>query len=71
MPRVIDSASGPNDFCRKHMPTEKKARIQFGNKGEGPDERGNCFEYNADHPSYEGEGYTCEKCGKPLGRLDD
>lgn len=72
MPRIYDSASNPRDFCKKHFPkTEEKAFSQLGILGDGPDNRGNCFAYEADHPPYEGEDYTCEICNKKLTANDD
>ena len=72
MPRVRDSQSGPVDFCIEHFPvTEEEAFEEFGNLGDGPDGRGNCFAYNDDHPDYQGEGYTCHVCGKELTEVED
>ena len=66
MPRVCDSTSGPHDFCQGCMPDEEEAREQFGDMGDGPDGRGNCFEYEPEHPDYDGEDYQCELCGVDL-----
>lgn len=63
MPRIYDSASNPNDFCKKHFPSRKDAQEEFGNVGDGPDGRGNCFAYDAEHPPYEDDDYTCRVCG--------
>lgn len=71
MPRVYTSTSDPIDFCRKHMPSEAAALVQFGNKGDGPDGRGNCFGHDAEHPDYDGEDYTCHKCRCPLTQYDN
>lgn len=73
MPRVIASNADPVDFCLTCFPNEQLARRRFGvvAVGPGPDGRGDCFEYNADHPSYEGEGYTCDGCRKRLVESDD
>jgi len=69
MPRIYTSASDPIDFCREHFPTEADALKQYGNVGDGPDGRGNCFGYDAEHPEYE-DGYQCEVCRKPLTKFD-
>lgn len=71
MPRIYTSASDPIDFCRKHFPSEKDAKRRYGNVGDGPDGRGNCFGYNDDHPPYEYEDYRCHTCGKLLDAEDD
>ena len=71
MPRVCDSRSEPIDFCHGCMPTETTAREEYGNVGDGPDGRGNCFEYEPEHPDYEGDDYTCEECGDRLTYRDN
>lgn len=71
MPRVYTSASDPMDFCRKCFPSEPLARARYGDIGSGPDDRGNCYGHNAEHPPYEGEGYTCERCNKMLTEQDN
>jgi hypothetical protein len=73
MPRIYDSASNPVDFCKKHFPkTEGHAELILGNKGEGPDGRGNCFAYDAEHPSYDDFGdYQCAVCHRTLSASDD
>lgn len=71
MPRIYTSANDPLDFCKKHFPSEANARKQYGNVGDGPDGRGNCFDYDAGHPEYDGTGYVCHKCGKKLTQNDD
>ena len=72
MPRIYDGESNPHDFCRRHFPTEVTARLRF-EAGEGPDNRGNCFGYNDDHPDYEDTDYRCEErgCNKPLTARDN
>jgi hypothetical protein len=71
MPRIYDGNSDPHDFCLRHFPqTEEKARKRFG-AGEGPDNRGNCFGYNAEHPPYSDTDYGCEMCGKRLTDNDN
>lgn len=63
MPRVYTSCSDPIDFCKRHFPGEKLALKRYGNLGDGPDGRGNCFGWNAAHPAYGDEDYKCETCG--------
>lgn len=74
MPRIYTSASDPLDFCRAHFPkTEARAFEIFGDVGDGPDGRGNCFAYDAEHPDYSNEDYRCFKrsCRKPLTDADN
>lgn len=71
MPRIYTSCSDPVDFCVKHMPDATKGYKLYGNAGDGPDGRGNCYGYEAEHPDYEHEGYKCEKCGKLLTDRDN
>ena len=71
MPRIYASNNDPYDFCQRHFPTEATAREDFGNRGNGPDDRGNCFEYDASHPSYYNDDYKCCECGAPLGDADE
>ena len=71
MPRVYNSTSDPHDFCKRHFPSEGRALARFAKLGDGPDNRGNCFGYNDDHPPYEGEDYHCEACGKLLHEEDN
>jgi hypothetical protein len=69
--RIYTSQSNPLDFCRSCFPSEEKAIELYGNLGEGPDDRGNCFSYDEEHPPYEETDYTCEECGKRLQKNDD
>jgi len=72
MPRVYTSANDPIDFCVTHYPkTEAIAFSRFGNLGDGPDDRGNCFGYDAEHPDYGGEDYVCHTCKRPLDEDDN
>jgi len=72
MPRVYDSRSDPRDFCQRCFPpTEEIAFKLFGNLGDGPDGRGNCFGYDDAHPPYLETDYKCEVCRKPLDSEDD
>ena len=71
MPRIYNGDSDPVDFCKRCFPkTEAIAKVKYG-EGEGPDERGNCFSYDAEHPSYNETDYKCEICGKDLHECDD
>jgi hypothetical protein len=71
MPRIYDSTSDPLDFCIVHFPSHQTAFERYGSRGDGPDGRGNCFGYDAEHPNYDGEDYTCEVCNKPLTGKDN
>jgi len=79
MPRIYTSASDPIDFCKQCFPDEDDAIERYGNVGDGPDGRGNCFEYEAEHPPYEdhpsfddGESaYQCEECCEALTSNDN
>jgi hypothetical protein len=72
MPRIYTSTSDPIDFCRLHFPaTEAEAERLYGNLGDGPDGRGNCFGYDDDHPDYTNEGYRCTTCKRELTEDDN
>lgn len=71
MPRIYTSTSDPIDFCRGHFPKTEKAALRYANMGDGPDGRGNCFGYDAEHPDYPDEGYKCHVCGKELTEVDN
>jgi hypothetical protein len=65
MPRIYDSQSNPVDYCAAHFPkTEAHAFAKHGDEGDGPDGRGNCFGYDAEHPPYNDEfmNYRCHTC---------
>lgn len=73
MPRIYTSESNPLDFCRICFPSLVDALEDYGDLGDGPDGRGNCFGYACPHPPYgdtDGE-YACEDCGKLLTDRDD
>lgn len=70
MPRIYTSQNVPLDFCQGHFPSEKEALEQYGKLGDGPDGRGNCFEYDTEHPPYEEEGTCCETCGRDITQAD-
>ncbi len=71
MPRIYTSCNDPLDFCMKCFPSEAKALERYGNVGDGPDGRGNCFDWDADHPDYEFSGYKCKSCRKLLTEADN
>lgn len=74
MPRIYTSASEPIDFCKHCFPPEDEAEETYGDvakTGRGPDERWNCFGWDAAHPPYEGEHYLCEDCGVLLAEEDN
>lgn len=71
MPRIYTSCSDPIDFCRSCYPDEDEAIERYSNLGDGPDGRGNCFDYNADHPPYSDCDYRCEDCGAELTDEDE
>jgi hypothetical protein len=71
MPRIYDSTSDPLDFCQRCFPSESVAKKRYANLGDGPDDRGNCFEYNADHPDYSDTDYHCQTCNRKLGDRDN
>lgn len=72
MPRIYDSRSEPHDFCRRCYPdSEREAFIIYGHLGDGPDGRGNCFGYDAEHPPYFDTDYRCELCEERLQPEDD
>jgi len=61
--RIYTSESDALDFCRACFPSEEEALEEFGNLGDGPDDRGNCFGYDEwDHPPYEETDYKCHAC---------
>jgi hypothetical protein len=72
MPRVVTAAGEPLDFCHHCFPkNEATARRLYAGRGEGPDDRGDCFAHEAAHPDYEGENYRCRKCKSALGEMDN
>lgn len=70
--RIYASDNEPIDFCRNCFPTEKEAIEEYGNIGDGPDDRGNCFAYDSDHPPYQdGVLYICMFCDEVLEEFDE
>ena len=74
MPRIYASDNEPLDFCRVHFPKSyEAAERKYGLAAwgrEGPDGRGDCFTYDAEHPPYQDEDYKCETCGCTLTARD-
>jgi len=67
--RIYTSQSDPLDFCNDCAPCEVTAEELYGNLGEGPDDRGNCFGYDEERPCYDDDidsEYRCETCGNNL-----
>ena len=71
MPRIYASDGDPIDLHAECFPDEDEAWERFGDVGDGPDGRGNCFAYEAEHPPYEYEDYNCYQCGLPLTEEDN
>jgi len=72
MPRIYTSESNPVDYCRSCFPKyQDEAYGMHGHDGDGPDGRGNCFAYDAEHPDYDGEEYECDECGRTLTGRDN
>jgi hypothetical protein len=75
MPRIYDATSDPIDFCRGCFPSESVAIGKYGDsleeRDQGPNHRGNCFGYDAEHPDYYDDVYTCEVCHKRLTDIDN
>lgn len=68
--RVYASDNDPVDYCMACAPSEAVAQERHGNVGDGPDGRGNCFAYEAEHPDYEGDMYKCAACRRQLNEYD-
>jgi hypothetical protein len=72
MPRIYASNNDPYDYCLRCFPGENSEdAAELGNKGEGPDGRGNCYGYDAGHPDYEDDEYNCANCGRRLTNEDN
>lgn len=71
MPRIYASNSDPVDYCYGCFPGPEEGKRYHGRAGDGPDGRGNCYEYEADHPDYDGEDYVCHLCREPLTSFDN
>ena len=80
--RIQNSEAGQVDYCRRCIPTEAEARKEHGQGPDGPDGRGNCYDYDVENPWFfdglndEGndyiadDGYDCNKCGERLTQND-
>lgn len=74
MPRIYSSDAYPWDFCQECWPdSEEDAKFfhPFLAGGTGPDGRGDCFSYNAEHPNYDLSQYECCICHKDLTAEDN
>lgn len=71
MPRICASNNDPIDYCQKCYPDEQTAFDEFGDIGDGPDGRGNCFCMDPEHPDYDDCDYRCHDCGRRLANLDN
>jgi hypothetical protein len=46
---------------------DRLTKRRYGNIGNGPDGRGNCFDYDCEAPPVDlSDGYECETCGRPI-----
>jgi hypothetical protein len=68
--RIYTSTNDPLDFCVMCAPNEIDALADYGDMGDGPDGRGNCFAYDTAHPPYDSDEYTCHECGDVLTDAD-
>jgi len=80
--RIYNSEAGAIDLCRDCWPTEAEAIEKYAKGPDGPDGRGNCFEYDAEHPwffngwndeeddFFADEEYDCGECGCRLTQRD-
>jgi len=73
MPRIYARNNDPLDFCRAHMPTRDVAEVLYGGAivGDGPDGRGDYYDYDAEHPNYDWDTVYCERCDVLLGERDN
>lgn len=71
MPRLFTSKNEPMDFCRHCWPDLATAERHFATGEEGPDGRGDCFDYDTEHPPYDDEIYTCCACECDLNEDDE
>ena len=69
MPRIYASNNDPCDYCQKCYPDE--GSVTWHRLMNSGDNRGNCFEPDAEHPPYDEMNYDCQACGKPLTSKDD
>jgi len=71
MPRIYDSLNNAHDYCADCFPSEEESFQELGALGDGPDGRGNCYGWDAEHPPYEEEDYKCVSCGATLEEKDN
>ncbi len=69
--RIYTSESIPVDFCRASAPSQEEELDMFNNLGDVPNDAGNCFSYDEEHPPYEETDYKCADCGEPLEAADN
>jgi hypothetical protein len=72
--RIYKSNNEFVDYCDGCCPSESEAFELYGDMGDGPDDRGNCFAYDAAAPYYDGYAmpgeYSCLTCGISLDPED-
>lgn len=72
--RIYTSTDHIIDLCRRCAAglDDAKAFARWGHDGDGPDDRGNCFAFDVEHPDYTDAemGYTCDTCGRALTHRD-
>ena len=69
--RVVKSNNEPIDFCKDCRPNKWDAYNEYGHNQEvGPDGRGNCYAYDAEHQDYTLDWYKCAICGVLLDETD-
>lgn len=64
--RVVTSKNIPLDFCRYCSPSEYLAVREFNDPGI----EDNYFEFDAQHPDYDGNNFNCKICGWKLTEDD-
>ena len=68
--RIYTTSSSPLDYCRLCAPADTPGTKLAHTDGPGPDGRGDCYGYDAEHPDYDGEFYRCHQCRRPLTQGD-
>ncbi len=75
MPRIYTDTNDPIDFCQAcwqlYAVTETAAKQAYHGGGVGPDNRGDCWGWDAEHPDYEGDEYECYECNRHLTWIDN
>lgn len=64
-------AIGPCRFLQGLCAVRRGCAGRVRESGDGPDDRGNCFGYDEDHPPYEETDYRCHFCDAPLDEQDN